>query len=897
MKRLTLLPIALLGLFAACSDDRAVTAPEVEPNALLKGTADLVDDYALNPRPVHGAIFTTLPFGQAVNANVQYKRKIEVYLDGGPRNPNSLAAGLNDGLYVFQITDPAGKYLLSEDPARCRVVQVKGGVIVDLENPSSKDARGTVPADRIPGLSADFDTWDDTDPYPTTRGAKPGKPCHVESEESDGASLAGQHDTNEDSDGGGGATVQMMPFGTTPNAGGVYKAWMTPLAVYVEKHPNGVAGLDIIPKDLTGAAGKACPDFCAAADLGFKNPSRNNVKTDNFKVVESPPFIRISKVVDGKPYEGWPVTVYELVEGAWVGAGWRGTTATFAVPLGSDARLLACEAVLPGYKFVSATVGGESVTPVTGGTPPVPTDDGGDPALPIVCVNVPGFASGATIDVVFVNSPVEPKAKITITPQDGTNLLPYEHALTAKVEIDRDLGSGWELAPNGTPIAFKILSGPSGTLDPATCTTAGDTGACSTKLTSAAAGVHKIEASATVEGILVVTNGEAGSSLPATKVWVDARISINPPKDVNGIFEPHGLTGKVEIKIGDAAWANAPDGLQISFKILSGPGALDPASCTTAGGTGTCSTTLNSGVVGTTLVEASATVDQTTVPAVPAGQSIPLKTDGQGHNSGPAEKNWIAGTLVWEKHDASLPGNRIAGATFQVCRTRDYALSTGTFTALATPDCFVPDILDNDSRDADKTGGVFKLTGLRLGTYRVTETIAPPNYVPDLTPRTADVITDATVTLNPFVNNLNGRMTGGSGKVYLVDLDQYLTSGFTIHCDIRLSNNLEINWPGNKWHLEKESLSNVRCIDAPGVEPGQPDAPFDTFISEAVGSLNGVPGSKIWFTFVDAGEPGKTADRVSILIKDGSGKTVLALTNQPIRGNLQAHEDQPHRNR
>ena len=140
-------------------------------------------------------------------------------------------------------------------------------------------------------------------------------------------------------------------------------------------------------------------------------------------------------------------------------------------------------------------------------------------------------------------------------------------------------------------------------------------------------------------------------------------------------------------------------------------------------------------------------------------------------------------------------------------------------------------------------------------------------------------------------------MTGGSGKVYLVELDQYLTSGFTIHCDVNLSNSLSNNWPGNKWHLEKESLTKVLCVDDPAVSPGQPDAPFDTFISEAVGSLNGVAGSKIWFTFVDAGEPGKTADGSSILIKDAGGSIVLDIRNQPICGNLQAHEDQPHRNR
>ena len=137
-----------------------------------------------------------------------------------------------------------------------------------------------------------------------------------------------------------------------------------------------------------------------------------------------------------------------------------------------------------------------------------------------------------------------------------------------------------------------------------------------------------------------------------------------------------------------------------------------------------------------------------------------------------------------------------------------------------------------------------------------------------------------------------GRMTGGSGQVQITD-DTFLTSGFTIHCDIVLSNNLEINWPNNKWHLSKP-ITYARCIDDPAVTPGQPDAPFDTFVGRAVGELNGVAGSTVEFTFVDAGEPGKIADKASILVKDKFGTTVLNISNVPIKGNLQAHEDQPH---
>lgn len=77
-----------------------------------------------------GAIFTTTANGARVNAN-QYTSKCEVYLDGGPGpNAPAKAAGLPDGDYYFQVTDPSGKVLLSTDPVTNRRFLVAGGVIV-----------------------------------------------------------------------------------------------------------------------------------------------------------------------------------------------------------------------------------------------------------------------------------------------------------------------------------------------------------------------------------------------------------------------------------------------------------------------------------------------------------------------------------------------------------------------------------------------------------------------------------------------------------------------------------------------------------------------------------------------------------------------------------------------
>lgn len=160
------------------------------------------------------------------------------------------------------------------------------------------------------------------------------------------------------------------------------------------------------------------------------------------------------------------------------------------------------------------------------------------------------------------------------------------------------------------------------------------------------------------------------------------------------------------------------------------------------------------------------------------------------------------------------------------------------------------------------------------------------------------VTTPTDLTLSPSVASWGamGRMTGGGGQLVTIG-DVYVTRGFTIHCDITLSNNLEINWPGNKWHLDKP-LTGAVCLDDPAISPEPPPAPFDTFIGEGIGRLNGVDGSLVRFQFVDAGEPGGNNDRSSIHIYDPNGVLVLAVPMSFLtKGNLQAHYDQPHGNK
>lgn len=271
--------------------------------------------HAAAATPLSGAIFTTTPDGTIVNENVHYEDKRDVYLDGGPPpNAPQTAAGLPNGLYVFQVTEPAGGLLLSMDPAKCRVVEVAGGVIIGRVTPGAATTPSGA-ANPLAGLTNTYNppgpggsqpcAIDDNPPNPTNPGVR-------------GAS--GKHDTNVDADHGPPAVVvQLMPYGTTLNPGNVYKAWITPLTGYTGKGGN----LSTVPSSLPSGQQKPqkCPDFCAAADPGF-GPPRNEIKTDNFKVkapVTPPGMLHVRKFNDrngngvqdpGEPLiTGWGISI------------------------------------------------------------------------------------------------------------------------------------------------------------------------------------------------------------------------------------------------------------------------------------------------------------------------------------------------------------------------------------------------------------------------------------------------------------------------------------------------------------------------------------------------------------------------------------------------------------
>jgi len=112
----------------------------------------------------------------------------------------------------------------------------------------------------------------------------------------------------------------------------------------------------------------------------------------------------------------------------------------------------------------------------------------------------------------------------------------------------------------------------------------------------------------------------------------------SPAQGTDPVNDNHVLTGHVNVNTGTGGYVSAPAGTTINFAKASGPGTLSAPSCLTLTTTGSCTVTLTSPTVGTTIVNASTDV-------VVGGQTLHRTTDGVGSNSGSASKTWTATAL------------------------------------------------------------------------------------------------------------------------------------------------------------------------------------------------------------------------------------------------------------
>jgi len=133
----------------------------------------------------------------------------------------------------------------------------------------------------------------------------------------------------------------------------------------------------------------------------------------------------------------------------------------------------------------------------------------------------------------------------------------------------------------------------------------------------------------------------------------------------------------------------------------------------------------------------------------PQGYLLPTSDNPQQVTLGNSESKTVTfsdplGTATWLKQDPD--GNPVGGATFQVVATAG-GVATGV-------PAFPRTVVDNGVNDVDPAPGVIKIVNVPIGSYTVTETAAPADYVLDTTSRAFTIAqgsSDASVA-TPFVN-------------------------------------------------------------------------------------------------------------------------------------------------
>lgn len=154
--------------------------PAIKRTRSFRLGMEALEDRTVPAGGLNGAIYTSLIDGGTVNHNI-YDSKEAVYLNGGPQNLNG--PGLPDGVYVFQVTNPSGSTLLSDDTYTHRELQVIGGVV-------------------------------------------------------SGHIAPGDHADGNFNPANGSTSVQLFPFDNTNNHGGEYKVWLTPLSQFNVAHQD-----------------------------------------------------------------------------------------------------------------------------------------------------------------------------------------------------------------------------------------------------------------------------------------------------------------------------------------------------------------------------------------------------------------------------------------------------------------------------------------------------------------------------------------------------------------------------------------------------------------------------------------------------------------------------------
>lgn len=351
-------------------------------------------------------------------------------------------------------------------------------------------------------------------------------------------------------------------------------------------------------------------------------------------------------------------------DGVWTSAV-NGTLVTFTLPVNTPGATFN-----GGISTCTTTAGTCSITINSTVTGHIEIHASSDPVvltLPLHVETGVGANNSADAQKDYVN------ARIAIASTE-TNKVGDPHTFT--VTVSKDTGSGFTGVAGVNPVVTFTPSNP-GTITDNCATTGTDAnGQCTVIINSSVAGIFTATAGANISVNSVpfnlATNNQNGNSAPAVKTYVDVKISIGQD-GVNEVGDPHTFTGHVDINHG-SGWENAPAGTVINF-TASGPGTLSAPSCTTVGTTGSCTVTLTSTEVGTTVVNAS-------TDALTDGLLILRNTSGQAGNSGPATKKWVDAYITIGE---SATNNITDPHTFTITVTQIPGEATPASTVAITP--------------------------------------------------------------------------------------------------------------------------------------------------------------------------------------------------------------------
>ena len=292
-------------------------------------------------------------------------------------------------------------------------------------------------------------------------------------------------------------------------------------------------------------------------------------------------------------------------------------------------------------------------------------------------------------------------ARISIDPSAATNEVGEPHPYTVTLEIDDGSGAGFVAAPVDNVVGNVTIGlFPTTTLSSNTCASYTLAGPCNLSIVSNSTDIFTITASAVVsvlgEEIRVSTDAQDRNSGPATKTYVDARITIDADS-TNKVGSNHTFTVTVEKDDSSRIFMPAPG--ETVIPSITGTGSIpaDPNGGTCQSGTtddlGKCTIIVSSASTGIGTIGATVTVN---IGGVNVTRSL---GDGQSGDSPKATKTWVDAQITIDADSTNEVGS---DHTFTVTVKKD--TGTGSFVG-AGGETVAPSITGTGSIPANPNGG------------------------------------------------------------------------------------------------------------------------------------------------------------------------------------------------